>query len=213
MNKDLTMREIDLASYQRKPIFDFFSKVADPYISFTVQQDISLLYKKVKERKLPFFLSLQFVLLRAIERCPNLMTREVGGKIYTISHLCASFTFALDDGTFAFCSAYPYLPFEVYLSEALQAENEVKSHPALADDEKETPYMVFVSSIPWFSYTGHEMEKPMPPDSNPRLTWGKFYLQNEKVLLPLTIQVNHALTDGRDLGDFFRFIQEESEKF
>ncbi|MCI2069253.1 MAG: CatA-like O-acetyltransferase [Bacilli bacterium] len=213
MKKELTMKEIDLSSYARKSAYDFFSKVADPYISFTVQQDISLLYKKIKERKLPFFLSLQFVLLRAMERCPNLMSRKLEGKLYTISHLCASFTFALKDGTFAFCSAYPYLPFETYLSEVLKAEQEAEDNPELADDEKEVPYMVFVSSVPWFSYTGHEMEKPLPPDSNPRLTWGKFFFKDEKVFLPLTIQVNHALVDGRDLGDFFSLIEEEAEKF
>ncbi|TFG78810.1 MAG: chloramphenicol acetyltransferase, partial [Flavobacteriales bacterium] len=42
-----------------------------------------------------------------------------------------------------------------------------------------------------------------PGDSVPRITYGKFFEQDWKLMMPLNIQAHHALVDGHHLGAFF----------
>ena len=44
---------------------------------------------------------------------------------------------------------------------------------------------------------------PIPADCNPRIVFGKFFREGEKTMMPLAIQCNHALVDGRHIGDFY----------
>jgi chloramphenicol O-acetyltransferase type A len=46
-----------------------------------------------------------------------------------------------------------------------------------------------------------------PPDSFPRITWGKFFEQGDQRLLPLSLFANHALVDGLHVGRFFEIIK------
>jgi chloramphenicol O-acetyltransferase type A len=205
-------KKVDMKSYKRIKAYQTFSKIGYPYFSFTFQIDITGFLHDIKAKKYPFFLSFQYAACKALDRVSNLRMRVVNGEIVEIEHNIPSFTLALEDGTFAFCSAYPELPFDEYLKEALAAEEKVKNNPSLEDDEEEVTAMAFISSVPWFSYTSHTMEGPLPADYNPRLTWGKYYLQGEKTFLPFTIQVNHALVDGKDIADYLVALEEEMAK-
>ena len=42
-----------------------------------------------------------------------------------------------------------------------------------------------------------------PADSNPRITFGKFTQEGDRVLLPVNLTANHALVDGLHLAAFF----------
>jgi chloramphenicol O-acetyltransferase type A len=47
-----------------------------------------------------------------------------------------------------------------------------------------------------------------PVDSIPRITWGKYWEDHGRTLLPLSVQVNHTLMDGQHVGIYFSKIQE-----
>ncbi len=42
---------------------------------------------------------------------------------------------------------------------------------------------IFISTLPRISYTSLIQPVPVPADSNPRITWGKYFVQEERVLL------------------------------
>ncbi|WP_456008716.1 CatA-like O-acetyltransferase, partial [Clostridium butyricum] len=44
----------------------------------------------------------------------------------------------------------------------------------------------------------------------PMVTWGKFFEENNKIIMPLTIQVHHAVADGYHCSLFFSDIEEIS---
>lgn len=50
---------------------------------------------------------------------------------------------------------------------------------------------------------------PAPADSNPRITWGRFYAEGEKTLLPVSVLCNHALVDGVHIAAFYRRLEAE----
>jgi chloramphenicol O-acetyltransferase type A len=45
-------------------------------------------------------------------------------------------------------------------------------------------------------------------DSIPRISWGSFKEDKEKIGMPLAVQVHHGLADGYHLGKFFNRMQE-----
>jgi len=65
---------------------------------------------------------------------------------------------------------------------------------------------LFCSCVPWLSYTALVQPVPQPADSNPRITWGKYFEQNGRVLIPVSTLCNHALMDGRHLSEFYKAL-------
>jgi len=47
----------------------------------------------------------------------------------------------------------------------------------------------------------------------PIFTIGKFIQENEKILMPVTIQVNHAVCDGYHLGHFIADLQQFAKNY
>ena len=66
----------------------------------------------------------------------------------------------------------------------------------------------FISTLPWFSYTFLIQPVPHPADSNPRLTWGKYFVQEGKILLPVSVLCNHALVDGSHIAAFYEALDQ-----
>lgn len=69
--------------------------------------------------------------------------------------------------------------------------------------------LLFISTLPWLSYTALVQPVPAPADSNPRITWGRFYAEGEKTLLPVSVLCNHALVDGLHIAAFYRRLEAE----
>ena len=66
----------------------------------------------------------------------------------------------------------------------------------------------FCSSLPWLTYTALVQPTPSPADSNPRLTWGKYFERDGKTLLPFSVLCHHALVDGLHLSRFYESLAE-----
>ena len=65
----------------------------------------------------------------------------------------------------------------------------------------------FVSSTPWFSYTSILQPTPVPADSIPRITWGKYHEVNGRIMIPVSILAHHALVDALHIGNFYKQIE------
>lgn len=84
-----------------------------------------------------------------------------------------------------------------------QAEQKKVLEEGSIDDGEQILQLFFVSSIPWLSYTSLVQPVPAPADSNPRITWGKYFRQNQRMFVPLTLLCHHALVDGLHFAQFF----------
>lgn len=80
-------------------------------------------------------------------------------------------------------------------------------NPTISDGE-EPLSLLFISSLPWLSYTSLVQPVPIPADSNPRITWGKYFEQEGKILIPVSILCHHALVDGIHLSQFYDHLKE-----
>ena len=92
----------------------------------------------------------------------------------------------------------------------MDAQNAAKIQRSIQEDA-DTLGKFFISTVPWVSYTALVQPVPSPADSNPRITWGKYFTQEGRILLPLSVLCHHALVDGIHIAAFYRGLAEEIE--
>ena len=202
-------RFLDSKTYRRKEHFEYFSGLAYPYVGLTVNVDITKLQDRIRADRLPFFLTICYCVSRAANRVPEFRQRILDGKIAEFVRCKTSHTVALEDGTYCYCTLEDDMPFAEYIVYASSAQEEAKRQGSIAETEEDIYDKFFISTLPWVSYTSLIQPVPVPADSNPRITWGKYFRQGEQTLLPVSVLCHHALVDGRHIGDFYRYLEEE----
>lgn len=200
----MAYRTIDMAGYKRRSHFDYFRSLAYPYVGLTVNVDITALLQRIKGERLPFFLTVCYCVDEAANRVPELRQRIVDGGIIEFDRCQISHTVALEDETFCYCALTGGVSLSEYLVSGRQAQERAKRQASIAEDPDEALGKLFVSTLPWVSYTALIQPTPSPADSNPRISWGKYFTQEGRVLLPVSLLCNHALVDGIHMAAFYR---------
>lgn len=207
-------RVIPLQTYPRRAHFQYFSQLAQPYGGLTVAVEITSFLARCQEVGSPFFLSFLYCVSRAANRVPELRQRVRAGEIVEYDHCPTSHTVALEDGTYCYCALEDTGPFPAYLARAQAAQARAKAQPSLEDGgEEDSLPLFFVSCLPWVSYEGLIQPTPVPADTNPRITWGRWRQEGEKIVLPVSLLCNHALVDGVHMAAFYRCLEEELALF
>ena len=205
-------RTLDLAAYPRRAHFDYFRQMANPYVSVTAPCDITALRADggasvsdilmQMQADLPFFLTVLHCAINAANAVPELRQRIRGEGIVEYDRCLSSHTVALPDGTYCYCTLDCAQPLGAFLPAAQAEVARVKAAPSL-DDGADPDELFFVSSLPWLTFSAISLPTPTPADSNPRITFGKFTQEGDRVLLPVNLTANHALVDGLHLAAFF----------
>ena len=208
----MNYKTIDMPAYPRRAHFDYFRSLAYPYVGTTVNVDITALVGRIKRTSLPFFLTVCHCVARAANSVPEFRQRIVDDGIVEFDRCRTSHTVALEDGTFCFCVLEDAPGFADYLREGRAAQAEAKQRSSIQEDLVEALEKLFVTSLPWLSYTALVQPVPSPADSNPRISWGKYFTQEGRTLLPVSVLCHHALVDGIHLSAFSQNLDEEIKK-
>lgn len=204
----MAIRELDMARYGRRAQFDYFRSLAYPYLGLTVQVDITAFLSALKAKNAPFFLSFCRAATRAANAVPAFRQRIRGDGIVEYDWCPGSVTLALPDGNYCYCTLDCREAFDAYLPAAKAARDRALRDASVKDGE-DGESLLFLSSVPWLHYHDLTQPVPYPADSNPRITWGKYTEEGGKTLLPVTVLVNHALMDARQLAAFYEALERE----
>ena len=70
------------------------------------------------------------------------------------------------------------------------------------------------SFISWLSYDSLNIELP---DGHlyfaPIVNWGKYREENGRLVMPVTVRLNHAIADGYLVANVFRLLEQEIKAF
>lgn len=81
-------------------------------------------------------------------------------------------------------------------------------------DEKNHPNWFDASCIPWLSYDSLNIELP---DGYlyfaPIINWGRYREENGRLMMPVSVRLNHAVADGYLVANVFRLLQMEIDAF
>ena len=202
---------IDASKWKRKEYFDYYLNQVRCTYSITLNLDLTSLLKEIKRNDVKLYPTMIYLLSTIVNKHEEFRTainanRQVG--IFDILH--PSYTiFQNDSDTFTnIWSEYATSFSEFYKRYLLDTESygEIKSFLA----KPNMPENVFnISSIPWVSFTGFNLNLPKVTNYLlPIFTTGKYFTQNKKILLPIAIQVHHAVCDGFHISRFVNELQE-----
>lgn len=203
-------RLIEMEGYARRAHFEYFRRMKQPYVGLTVNVEITEFLRMIREKGYPFFLTVLYAAANAGNLVIPLRQRIVEEGIVEYGNCKTSHTVALADGTYCYCKLDSSMEFENYIGQAAGVQERAKAEASLEDGE-DSASLFFVSSLPWVSYAALVQPTPEPADSNPRITFGKYYEENGKVLMPVSLLANHALVDGKDIAAFYDEFQKMME--
>lgn len=206
-------RYINMDNYARKEHFNYFRTMASPFVGVTVNVDITRLLKTIKEHELPFFLTINYIIGQAANDIVQFRQRIKNDKIIEFTHCPTSHTEGLEDGTYGYCVLAMDMSFAKYLPYARKKQEEARRLGSIAEpDDDAMLQKLFVSCLPWISYSALIQPTSGPADSNPRITWGKYFTNDGKIFLPLSVLCHHALVDGVHIGQFYEKVEDEMLK-
>ena len=71
-----------------------------------------------------------------------------------------------------------------------------------------------ISCVPWISYTSMSYDTPVTsPLYFPVILFGKYFQENRKTLLPFSVYVPHAVSDGYHTSLFLNTIQKIADNY
>lgn len=201
-------RIIDMSNYPRRSHFEYFGRMAFPYVGLTANVDVTNLIRFAREKGGSTFHAVLWAAAKAANAVPELRQRIVDGKIWEYDHCNVGYTVALEDRTFCNCYVESRMSMEEFFVDAKRRQEEAKKHPGFVNPDEDETGLIFTSCVPWVAFTQCVQPAPIPADCNPRIVFGKYIREGERTLMPLHIQCNHALVDGWHIGEFFRIFQE-----
>jgi chloramphenicol O-acetyltransferase type A len=202
------MHVIDLETWPRRKHFAMYAAMAFPHFGLCANVDISRFQPWARQQGLPFTVAVVYALARAANQQTNFRYRIRAGQVVEHEVVHPSSTVPTADDLFGFCTMPYAATWAEFAPAAQRCMAQAQANPTL-EDEPGQDNLIFMSSIPWISFTS--MTHPIhnhTDDSVPRLSWGKYFADGERVKLPLSVQVHHALMDGLHVGRFFQLVQE-----
>lgn len=195
------IRDIDMNTWPRREIYDFFSPISNPFYSVTFTLDVTNLYRYVKERELSFYYALVYLCTQAVNRVEAFLYTIEDGKVRIYDKRQPSFT-DLEKGSELFRMVF--VPCEGSLDEFCRAAKaKSESQHFFFDPTVETNDLIYFSCLPWMDVTGLTNERNLDPDDAiPRIAWGKYIDVNGRKQLHISLEINHRLIDGVHLGRF-----------
>lgn len=197
------MKRIDMQSYPRKAHFEYFNSMPNPYVGVTCNVDITGFAALTKAESRPFFLSFLYYAARAANVVPQLRQRISEGGIVEYDYCMTSHTVSKADGTYCYCQLDCRRPLAEFVHYARAAQDEARLQGDIDESELDTLPLLYVTTLPWLSYTALVQPTPTPADSNPRISWGGRFEQNGGIFMPVTLLCNHAVVDGRHIAQFY----------
>ncbi|MEM8906666.1 MAG: chloramphenicol acetyltransferase [Bacteroidota bacterium] len=202
------MKKITYQNPHRKKHFAFFLEMGQPHFNICANVDITAFRQFIKQQEVSFNPAMVYMVTRTANEIPEFRHRIRNKEVVEHDMVHPSFTVTTaDTDVFSFCYVDYQVDFQAFMAEAKRVVELMKTQPSVEDEPGRDDYL-FLSSIPWVSFTSMEHAMPTDPiDSVPRIVWGKFFEQGDRTLMPLSVQAHHAIVDGVHLGRYFQHIQ------
>ncbi|CAM3840680.1 CatA-like O-acetyltransferase [Roseateles saccharophilus] len=206
-------REIPLESWPRRAALQHFRAMAQPAFSVTADVDVTGLRERAAPHGATPWLAYHHAALEAANGIDAMRQTMIDGgrgvREFGVIH--ASTTVLRDDGSFGFLT----LPREASLAafaehgKAGLARVRRASGSLFAGDEPgdvSEQTLVHMTALPWFAFTAFTHARGAG-DDRPKVAFGRFKAVAGRLLMPVAVDVHHALCDGVHVGRFFEQLQ------
>ena len=200
---------LDLTNWARRDLFEFFIGYTNPYFNVCTRVEVTKLVALVHDRPgVRISLALHYFALRVANEIEPFRYRLKDEKVFVYDVVNGGTTVLLPNESFAYAYFNYQRDFEKFLSDMGKAVDDVRTgsgplKPTMRDD------VIYHTTLPWISFTSfaHARTKGRG-DSIPRIVFGKFTKENERIMLPISVEVHHALMDGLHVGRYLSRLED-----
>lgn len=207
----MSFKLIDKEKWVRREYFEHYFSSVPCTFSMTVKLDIT----KVKESNEKFYPKILHLLSQVVNNHDEFRTAiNNQGQVGIYDQLNPSYTiFHKDSETFSNIWTQYSADYEEFYQSYLKDQNNY-GHIKKMQAKPNPPKNVYtVSMIPWESFESFNLNLQKGYDYLlPIFTLGKYYQENGKYILPLAIQVHHAVCDGFHVARFLEELRGLLEK-
>jgi len=198
---------VQMETWERRDHFEFFSKFSNPFWGVTFNIDCTRAYQKVKGENHSFYLYYLYQSLKAANVTPAFSLRIEDSIPVSYDRIDASATVDRPDGTFGF-SIIPFMESFVQFQEVARIEIARVRATCGLDTHVAGQNVIHYSAVPWISFTSlsHAQDSAFC-DSVPKISFGKTFLHENQLLMPVSIHAHHGLVDGFHAGNFVDVFQ------
>ena len=201
-----TFEPIDLDTYPRRAHFEAFREMKLSY-SVTVTIDVTELRSELRKRGLRAYAAQIWMLSDVVNRIPEFrMSVDPEGRLGLFNRLEPLYT-VFNDELKTFSSVWTAFHPDFATFHDAVVSDIARFNTGEYVPQPDVPInMLNVSSIPWLDFTAFNMN--MPTDYTlPIFTIGRYVEEGVRTMMPLAIQVHHAVCDGYHLGLFIEQLR------
>jgi chloramphenicol O-acetyltransferase type A len=203
-----SMKKIDISSWNRKEHFEFYTTFKQPFFNVCATVDVSKTLDFCKQNKLSFFICSLFLLGYTANQIEPFRCRINKKEVDVHDELEISCTVLNNDESFSFCEFGGCSEFDLFYQQAEQQLAKIKNGYKSLTSSNTTDNKIFCSVLPWLHFTSFShAQKQSEHDSIPRIVMGKYKNNHNEIVMPVSVEVHHALVDGLHVGQYFDKLQ------
>lgn len=199
---------IDKATWNRREHFEHFSAFDDPFFGVTVNIDCTKTHQYAKTTGLSFSLLVLHRIITAAAKVEEFRYRIEGDNVVCYDSLIPEATVGRADHTFSFATFEYDADESTFIDKAKTEMKRLQQTTGLNKSGAFHPNAIHYSAVPWFAFT--DMKHPAnmrSGDSVPKISTGKFFIENDRMMLPVSITCHHGLMDGYHVGRFLEVLE------
>lgn len=205
---------LDVASWARRQHFELFRAFDNPFFSVCVDVDATAAWEASRGAGAPSFYALTlFHSLRSANESEAFRRRLRGDRVWVHDSVRASATILRSDETFGFGIFPPAPDFARFNAQAIPEMARAKQPRELEIPRPGEDDLIYHSSLPWMRFTAFTNALNGGKDSVPRVVFGKCEERGGRRLLPVAVEVHHALVDGLDVARYLDRFQQALASF
>ena len=208
---------VDKDTYYRRGVFRHFSEDCKCSVSMTARIDVTELVNHSRKTNTKFYLNFLYLLSKVMNSREDY---RMGYLWQTDELICYDTVnptqYVFHDDTETCTPVYTEYNenYAVFYTNAKDDLERAKKTREYGLDSVNHPNWFDASYISWLSYDSLNIELP---DGYlffaPIINWGKYREENGKLVMPVSVRLNHAIADGYLVANVFRLLQQEVETF
>lgn len=213
----MSYKVIDKARYYRSGVFRHFTEDCKCSTSMTARIDVTELVKYSRKTKTKFYINFLYILSKVLNSRDDY---KMGYLWETDQLICydsinpTQYVFHEDTETCTPVYTTYYTDYRTFYDNAAADIERAQQTREYGLDSANHPNWFDASYISWLSYDSLNLELP---DGYlyfaPIVNWGKYREEHGRLMMPVTVRMNHAIADGFLIANVFRLLEREAAQF
>lgn len=204
---------LNIETWNRRKHYLLFKEYDEPFFNMCAEVDISKTITYTQAHELSFFITSLYLATRAANGIENFRYRLEGDKVRILDTIHPGSTVLNTDETFSFSYFNYQTDFQAFYADSMEILRRFKEGYSNVNPAFERHDLIHFSVIPWIRFTSFSHARRFnKTESIPRIVLGKYESNGLKVMMPVSVEVHHALMDGLHVGRYFQQLQELLDK-